>query len=75
VFGHLVTDHRQRGKIMNRHTVRYAAGRAVRQTRRNHRAGIRYGGRACSVPGYKITAYVLVIPLMEGRSPFRADTH
>lgn len=54
-------------------TIRYARARVARQTRRNHRHGIRYGGRAVSVPGTRITAYALVVPLMEGRPPFRAD--
>ena len=49
---------------MPRQSIRYATGRAVRQTRRNLRAGIRCGGRASSIPGYKITGYVLVIPIM-----------
>lgn len=56
---------------MPRQTIRYASGRAVRQTRRNHRAGIMFGGRASSIPGHKITGYVLVIPVMIAASPFR----
>lgn len=54
-------------------TIRYARARVARQTQRNHRHGIRYGGRAVSVPGTRITSYALVVSLMEGRSPFRAD--
>ena len=48
---------------MPRQSIRYASGRAVRQTRRNHRAGIRFGGRASSIPGHAITGYVLVLPI------------